>query len=149
MPSHLPNYVGFWSRVAASLVDAVLVGFFIWPLLTLHYGKEYWRGAHVFYGPVDFLLTWVFPAVAVIVFWSCKQATPGKMAISARVVDARTGEPATTSQYIIRYFGYGFAALPFALGVVWVAFDKRKQGWHDKLAKTVVIRQYKEKAAGE
>jgi len=28
------------------------------------------------------------------------------------------------------------------LGLVWVAFDRRKQGWHDKLAGTVVIRDY-------
>jgi uncharacterized RDD family membrane protein YckC len=26
------------------------------------------------------------------------------------------------------------------LGFIWVGFDQRKQGWHDKLAKTVVIK---------
>jgi len=40
-----------------------------------------------------------------------------------------------------RYFGYFLASIPLGLGLLWVAFDKRKQGWHDKLAGTVVIRE--------
>ena len=44
------------------------------------------------------------------------------------------------SQFIIRYLGYYVAMLPLFLGIIWVGIDKRKQGWHDKLAGTVVIR---------
>jgi uncharacterized RDD family membrane protein YckC len=40
----------------------------------------------------------------------------------------------------LRYAGYFVALLPVGLGILWVAFDARKQGWHDKLAKTVVVR---------
>lgn len=65
------------------------------------------------------------------------------MAISAKIVDARTGQPASTGQLIGRYFAYFVAMLPLFLGIVWVAFDKRKQGWHDKLAGTVVVKQKK------
>jgi len=61
------------------------------------------------------------------------------MAVHARVVDARTFQPPGTGQLIIRYLGYFVATVPFCLGLLWVAFDKRKQGWHDKLAGTVVI----------
>ncbi len=39
-----------------------------------------------------------------------------------------------------RYFGYYVSILPLMLGIIWVGIDKRKQGWHDKLAGTVVIR---------
>jgi uncharacterized RDD family membrane protein YckC len=77
----------------------------------------------------------VFPAIAVI------QATPGKMAITAKVVDAATGERASMAQLIMRYFAYFISSLPLGLGFIWVAFDKRKQGWHDKIAGTVVIKQ--------
>jgi uncharacterized RDD family membrane protein YckC len=77
--------------------------------------------------------------VAVIVYWFYRQATPGKMAISARIVDAKTGEKPSLQQYIIRYVGYVVAFLPLGLGIFWVAWDKKKQGWHDKLAGTVVI----------
>jgi len=78
--------------------------------------------------------------MAVITFWLMKQATPGKMAVSARIVDAATGNPASTGQLIGRYFGYFVSFIPLGLGILWVAFDKRKQGWHDKLAGTVVVR---------
>lgn len=91
-------------------------------------------------GPADFLISWVLPAVAVIMFWIFKQATPGKMAISAKIVDAATGQPASSAQLIGRYFAYFVATLPLFIGIIWVAFDKRKQGWHDKLAGTVVVK---------
>ena len=39
-----------------------------------------------------------------------------------------------------RYLGYYVSIIPFCMGLIWVAFDRRKQGWHDKLAGTVVIR---------
>jgi uncharacterized RDD family membrane protein YckC len=62
------------------------------------------------------------------------------MAISARIVDARTGAPASTRQLVIRYLGYYVSTIPLGLGLLWVAFDPRKQGWHDKMAGTVVVR---------
>jgi len=135
------EYVGFWPRVGAAIIDSLLLGVIIWPILTAFYGESYWSSEQFVQGPMDFLLSWVFPAVAVIVFWVLKQATPGKMAVSAKVVDAKTGAAPTTGQCIGRYFSYFLAGLPLGLGVIWVAFDARKQGWHDKLAGTVVVRQ--------
>ncbi len=135
------EYVGFWSRVGASLIDTILLGVIIWPILTAFYGESYWSGEQFIQEPMDFILSWVFPAVAVILFWVAKQATPGKMAISAKIVDAKTGSMPTTGQFIGRYFAYFLAWLPLGLGIIWVAFDVRKQGWHDKLAGTVVVRQ--------
>ena len=134
------EYVGFWPRVGASLIDTVLLGIIVWPILTAFYGESYWMSEHFVQGPMDFLLSWVFPAVAVILFWAAKQATPGKMAVSAKIVDAKTGGSPSTGQFIGRYFSYYLSALPLGLGFVWVAFDDRKQGWHDKLAGTVVVR---------
>ena len=113
----------------------------IWPILTAFYGEAYWDGERMVEGPMDFLLSWVLPMVAVIVFWVAKQATPGKMAISAKIVDAKTGAAPSTGQFIGRYLAYFLSGLPLGLGIFWVAFDGRKQGWHDKLAGTVVVRQ--------
>ncbi len=135
------EYVGFWPRVGATIIDTLLLGVIIWPILTAFYGESYWSSEQFVQGPMDFLLSWVFPAVAVIVFWVLKQATPGKMAVSAKIVDAKTGAAPTTGQCIGRYFSYFLAGLPLGLGIIWVAFDARKQGWHDKLAGTVVVRQ--------
>ena len=54
-------------------------------------------------------------------------------------MDAKTGQPASPLQCIVRYLGYFVSALPLGLGFIWVAFDKRKQGWHDKIARTLVV----------
>ncbi len=141
------EYAGFWVRVAASLIDTLLIVGITMPLLLAIYGRSYFSGATSgsFPGLVDFLLSWVAPAVAAIVFWLYKQATPGKMVFSARVVDAKTGNTLTVAQSIGRYLGYFVSTVPFGLGLLWVAFDPKKQGWHDKLAGTVVIRSKKRK----
>lgn len=78
--------------------------------------------------------------MVVILFWLYRQVMPGKMVVAARVVDAETGNTLTVGQSIGRYLAYFVAMLPLFLGIIWVAFDPRKQGWHDKLAGTVVIR---------
>ena len=95
-------------------------------------------------GPLDFLFSWVLPGFATILFWVFKQATPGKMAIGARIVDAVTGDRPTTGKLVGRYFGYYLSTIGLLLGYVWVAFDPRKQAWHDKLAGTVVVRRPRE-----
>jgi uncharacterized RDD family membrane protein YckC len=76
----------------------------------------------------------------IIVFWVYKSATPGKLATRLAIVDAKTGEKPSTGQFIGRYFAYYVSIIPFFLGFIWVGIDKRKQGFHDKLAGTVVIR---------
>ncbi|MEA3222758.1 MAG: RDD family protein [Thermodesulfobacteriota bacterium] len=138
------EYVGFWARVGAAIIDSVLVVVITWPVLFKIYGQKYLSAHNFISGPMDFVLTWVFPAIAIIVFWYYKSATPGKMSISAKIVDARTGGKPTTTQLIIRYLGYYISTIPLGLGIIWVAFDARKQGWHDKIAKTVVIRPKKQ-----
>jgi uncharacterized RDD family membrane protein YckC len=149
MPEAELEYVGFWPRVGASIIDTIAIMLVVTPLLIAIYGKGYFRAAQggVVAGPADFLISWVMPAVAVIAFWLYKQATPGKMVISARVVDAATGNPLSTGQAIGRYLGYFVSAIPFGLGLIWVAFDSKKQGWHDKMAGTVVVRNKKQGAA--
>ena len=73
-------------------------------------------------------------------FWLYKSATPGKMVLGLKVVDADSGTPLSVGQSIIRYLGYYIASIPLLLGLLWVGWDKKKQGWHDKLAKTVVVK---------
>ena len=135
------EYAGFWIRVGAALIDSVLVLIVIVPLLVAVYGWGYFgEQTSLIAGPADFLISYVAPAVAIIAFWLYRQATPGKMVRSLRVVDATTGGPLSLGQSIGRYFGYYVSTIPLLMGLIWVAFDRRKQGWHDKLAGTVVIR---------
>lgn len=141
------EYVGFWPRVGASIVDIILSSIALAPFagdlmdgpwfgpagtggsgMMWHAGGE-WHG-------LDVLLT----AVIVVAFWVAKNATPGKMLVRARIADAVTGGAPSMRQYVIRYLGYYLSMLPLFLGFLWVAFDPKKQGWHDKLAGTVVVR---------
>jgi uncharacterized RDD family membrane protein YckC len=143
MQDHELEYVGFWARVGASIIDTVLTLCITMPLLVAIYGWAYFEDTSMVVGPADFLISWVLPAVAVILFWLQKQATPGKMAVSARVVDAATGKTMSPGQSVGRYLAYFVSALPLGLGLFWVAWDPKKQGWHDKLAGTVVVRARK------
>ncbi|UGA40660.1 RDD family protein [Chromobacterium haemolyticum] len=86
------------------------------------------------------MINWVLPAAAVLAFWWFKSSTPGKMLLGARIVDAKTGAPMTPGQAALRYLGYFVSCFPFLLGLIWVGLDARKQGWHDKIAGTVVVR---------
>jgi uncharacterized RDD family membrane protein YckC len=78
-------------------------------------------------------------AVAIVLFWKFRKATPGKMLVRAKIVNARTLGAASTGQLIGRMAAYVVSVIPFCLGFLWIAFDRRKQGWHDKLAGTAVI----------
>jgi uncharacterized RDD family membrane protein YckC len=137
-----PEYVGFWPRVGASIIDTILMLVICAPLVTYFYGREYWVSSEFVFiaGPADFLINWIFPAIAVVLFWIYRQATPGKMAIGAKIVDEKTGGRPSTGQLIGRYLGYYVSILPLMLGIIWVGIDKRKQGFHDKLAGTLVVR---------
>lgn len=140
------EYAGFWVRTWALILDAILECIATYPILIWIYGWEYFDPEITGFiaGPADFLIMWVLPTVVIIAFWIKMQATPGKMAMAARIVDAKTGKNASTAQYVLRYFAYILSALPLGLGFFWVIFDKRKQGWHDKLARTVVVHRKKQ-----
>jgi len=135
------EYAGFWTRTGAALIDGILILLITVPLLISIYGWEYLETEDLVLGPADFLISWVMPAFATVLFWLYKSATPGKMAVTAQVVDAQTGESISVGQAMLRYLGYFIAMLPLGLGIFWVAFDSRKQGWHDKIAGTVVVKR--------
>ena len=129
------RFVGFWARLAAGLLDLILVMFVVTPVTVYVFGDG-WTDAR---GVLGFVVNWVPLGAAIIAFWVTKGATPGKMAISAVVVDAQTHLPVDFWQALTRYVGYFVSTIPLFAGLAWVAFDARKQGWHDKMARTVVI----------
>ena len=134
------EYAGFWIRAGAAIIDAILMLIIIAPILTAIYGADYWVSESFFPGIWDVLFNYILPAITVLLFWVYKSATPGKMATKLTIVDAKTGGKPSTGQFIGRYLGYYVSVIPLFLGIIWVGIDKRKQGWHDKLAGTVVIR---------
>lgn len=136
------EYAGFWIRVGAAIFDSILWLVIAIPFMLFFYGGEEWlaRSQTGDFGATYYLITYILPAVAVITFWLARQATPGKMMLSLKIVDAKTLGPLGKGQAIGRYLAYYVSSIPLGLGLLWVAFDGRKQGWHDKLAGTLVIR---------
>jgi uncharacterized RDD family membrane protein YckC len=134
------EYVGFWPRFFATIVDTVIL-LIIAYLLLWTYQLTGFNDKNIYFAPVSNLISWfVYPAL-IILLWIKKRGTPGKMAVFAEIVDAETGRNISLAQGIGRYVGYYLSFCALGLGVIWVAFDRRKQGWHDKLAGTVVIRR--------
>jgi uncharacterized RDD family membrane protein YckC len=132
----MPGYVGFWQRLAAFLIDCLVVFVVYGPLVVMAFGSEYFSLEMPRYWDAA---TGLVIAVGTLLFWRYQGATPGKIAVSAKIVNAETGGPPTTGRLVIRFLGYIVSALPLCLGFVWIALDRRKQGWHDKIAGTVVI----------
>jgi uncharacterized RDD family membrane protein YckC len=132
--SSSPDYAGFWQRAAALAIDWLIVTVVVTPVMVLGFGirevepGEWWELA---------LLATL--AAAVIGFWRYCGATPGKLALGMKVVDAKTGEAPATWRLVLRFLGYFVSAFPLYLGFLWAIFDRRKQGWHDKIARTIVI----------
>src|SRR5262245_48959038 len=134
------EYVGFWARVGASIIDSILMAIILVPFARLFGVGTDIASALRFDSPANIAVNGLLPAVAVILFWMYRQATPGKMLIGAKIVDEKTLGKPTTGQMIGRYFAYYLSTIVLLLGFIWVGFDARKQGWHDKLAGPVVIR---------
>jgi uncharacterized RDD family membrane protein YckC len=134
------EYAGFWIRVAAALIDTVLFVIVFSIPLTFIYGMDYWNPQRQVEGMWDILIQYIAPIAITVWFWTKYSGTPGKMALRLRVLDVHTGEAISTPKAIGRYLGYYVSALPILLGFFWVGIDKKKQGFHDKLAGTVVVR---------
>jgi uncharacterized RDD family membrane protein YckC len=68
------------------------------------------------------------------------KGTPGLHLVDCLLVDGQTGNAITLGQSVKRALGTLLAILPALFGLAWMLWDRRKQGWHDKLAGSVVIR---------
>lgn len=94
-------------------------------------------GGLIYLKDMGFQLT-VF-GIVIVLFWIYRQGTPGKLMLRMEIVDAKTLQVPTRWQCILRYLGYFVAVLPGMLGFFWVLFSKKRQGWHDLIAGTVVV----------
>jgi uncharacterized RDD family membrane protein YckC len=135
------QYAGFVTRTIAFVVDLLLItlgaslftaiarlilDFFHLSNLGNERSLLILGGSHLVLGVVYFTTFWVLAG-----------QTPGMGVTGLRVV--RTdGSPVTVGSAILRFLCYFVSGILF-LGFVWVLFDKKRQGWHDKIARTYVI----------
>ena len=134
------EYGGFWRRWLAFVIDGALTLMLLLPVLhLLGIGSR-----DILDHDVSFARRVIFNVpflIASTLFLFYQAATPGKMLLDLKVVDAKSLGRLSFGQALGRQLAYIISILPFSLGFVWIAFDPRKQGWHDKLAGTLVVRK--------
>lgn len=134
------EYVGFWQRTWAALIDLILLlAMALAPMQMAAHAAGV--TAHGILPDLNWSVSLLLTVSALLLFYLAPGTTPGKWSISAFVLDERTGCPPTLMQQLGRTCGLLLAMIPFGLGFIWIAFQPKKQGWHDKLAGTIVVRQ--------
>jgi uncharacterized RDD family membrane protein YckC len=137
-------YAGFWIRLLANLIDTLvlIVPGGLFTLVGVQHPAVDDPAAPVTTEVVVFGLARLFLVLLVaayfVVSWS-RGGTVGMRVVGLELVHAETGARVGVPRASLRYVGYVVGAALCYLGWIWVAFDGYKQGWHDKLANTIVV----------
>lgn len=123
--------VGFGTRFVAFIIDAILLGVINQIVASVFGGGDPTR--------VGGLTTLIGIAYVVGLWTYWGGQTVGKKAMGIKVVKA-DGTPFGLVPAIIRYVGYIISGIVILLGFIWILFDPDKQGWHDKIAGTYVVK---------
>jgi uncharacterized RDD family membrane protein YckC len=132
------TYAGFWIRAVAFIIDLLIAGATAGIISRILFGNYYMydhSGNDPGPGAVSLIVNWIYFA------WqesSTRQATIGKLAVGIKVC-TENGERLTFANATGRYFAKILSAIVLLIGFVMIAFDSKRQGLHDKLAKTFVI----------
>jgi uncharacterized RDD family membrane protein YckC len=127
---------GFWLRVLAYLIDVSLLGI-VGIVLSSALGTV---GQAI--GGLIFIVYFTG-------LWGLKGQTIGLMLLGLHVVRDVDGGKISWGNAVLRFVGLFVAFACIYIGVIWVAFDSRKRGWHDKIGGTVVVRSVGEGSANE
>ena len=123
---------GWWTRVFAVLIDSIGLGIISGILVSILYQGDPTAGSG---------LQTLLGVAYFCYFWSSYGGgqTLGMRALNIRVVKT-DGSQLDLVGAFLRYVGLVISIIPLFLGVIWAAFDAQKQGWHDKIAGTYVVK---------
>jgi uncharacterized RDD family membrane protein YckC len=125
------------ARLIGYIVDSFIIGVMVIALIIV---------AGVLVATVPILSIVPFLAIPLIslayfpYFWAKSGQTPGQSMMGIKVVRDIDGGPVTMGLAILRLLGYWISGFVFYLGYIWIFIDKRKRGWFDLIAGTVVIK---------
>ncbi len=134
-------YAGFWRRVAAAVVDVVILTLAVLALSliivrSLGYVPELGSVEYAVYLLLNTAIVWLYYAGQES---GVRQATFGKRLLRLRVTDL-DGEPISFARASVRHFAKLASSIPFMAGFLAVAVTPRKQGFHDMIAGCLVVR---------
>jgi uncharacterized RDD family membrane protein YckC len=153
------KYAGFWRRFIAYMIDGFIISIILMTLIfiaviaffagTISSGSNPWM-AEINNPALALSYTlwiWLFSTMINILYFTYFHGstgrTPGKMLLGLQVVSV-DGNRISFGIAFLRSVGYLVSSICFCLGYIWIGFDRKKQGWHDKIAGTVVIIREKE-----
>ena len=140
-----PNYAGFWIRFLAYFIDTLLMTLVLLPLgvaagvLIVATGADQNGSMLALEGMfriVSIFIGWLYFGILESSPW---QATLGKKMLGLRVTDLNGGR-ISFGKATGRYFGKIVSGLILFIGFVMVAFTEKKQGLHDQMAGTLVVK---------
>lgn len=141
--SQTVQVIGFGRRFVAYVIDAIILwiiqlvllfcaGFVI--TVVSEANEDVSAGFSLLINCLAFLISVGY----FVGFWATTGQTPGKMVMGIKVIST-DGQPVSWGKAILRYIGYIISSLILSLGFIWIAFDAKRQGWHDKIAGTYVV----------
>ena len=149
------EFAGFWIRLGAYLVDSLIlylvysvIGLSFWfpgggpSTLLIQFGLNGYGDVFANPGAIRPLWSLIALTIAIVYFagfWQWRGQTPGKLAMGIKVIHT-DGSALSWGGALLRYLGYIVSALTIYIGFIWIAFDSQKQGLHDKIAHTYVIK---------
>ena len=166
VPQSSVEYAGFWIRTAAAVIDATILGLATNPILDLlglnisiqnaaKFGRFFYTGPSEYPGPefFAFYMGLIFSAIVAGVAYTVLSSffyflpltyftgqTLGKKVVRIKVLSTDLNKASFGEVLTRETLGRLISSLVLELGFLWVAFDEKKQGWHDKIAGTVVVK---------
>jgi uncharacterized RDD family membrane protein YckC len=148
-PAPSAVYAGLGRRLSAMLIDLIGLTLILF-IVAVVFGIAYANANGItpeeggYYAGGLFVYSWLaapflyFP----LLWWGrLGGGTLGMRALGMRIVDTTGGELIGLGRAVLRYLGLLIAVASIFIGVLWIAFDRQHQGWHDKIAGTLVVRR--------
>lgn len=137
------KFAGFWKRLWMLFVDLFIL-----------FGTEYllinliFTSCNSFFERFTFptfIVIFVLPFIFFIFFWKFLGSTPGNILGHVELIDIQTGKQPKLLKIILRYFAIIGTIISLGFGFIILAFDSRKQAWHDKIAGiSIILRNQKD-----
>jgi uncharacterized RDD family membrane protein YckC len=138
------EYAGFWIRFLASFVDGLIVGLPLAILFAATNGGLFVTAGTI--GPGEQLAQYLARLAITVAYYALQEGGPsgqtlGKRLCNIRVVDAETGQPGVgPGRAAGRNLMSIVSSWALGIGYLWMLWDPKKQTWHDKVARTIVVK---------
>jgi uncharacterized RDD family membrane protein YckC len=138
------KYAAWYLRLAALLIDKAIICLLVlllvpgsFKIVTLLMGFHLMDALN-FLGTIDGIWFIMVPVVYFILTWGFFSRTAGMMLLKTRIADYN-GQKIGWMKAVLRVFAFYLSLILLGLGFLPILFDKKRQGLHDKLTKTMVV----------